>query len=81
MAPEGGSAYFTVVRGQEGRIKLTANLSHQPLVAPLPKGTTVGELTVMLGDKPLSSVPIVTQTDVKVGGYIHEFVDSIRMKL
>jgi len=81
VAPEGGSAYFTVVRGQEGRIKLTANLSHQPLVAPLPKGTTVGELTVMLGDKPLSSVPIVTQTDVRVGGYIHEFVDSIRMKL
>ena len=71
IAPRAGQPYFTVVRGQEGRIKLTANLSHQPLVAPLPKGTTVGELTVMLGDKPLSSVPIVTQAEVKAGGYIH----------
>jgi serine-type D-Ala-D-Ala carboxypeptidase (penicillin-binding protein 5/6) len=81
VAPEGGAAYFTVVRGQEGRIKLTASLAHQPLVAPLPKGATVGQLTVMLGNKPLSSVPIVTQTDVKAGGYIHEFMDSIRMRL
>ena len=81
IAPAGGAAYFTVVRGQEGRIKLTANLAHAPLVAPLPKGTTVGELTVMLGAKPLSSVPIVTQSEVKAGGIFHNLADSIRMKL
>ena len=81
IAPAGGAAYFTVVRGQEGRIKLTANLAHQPLVAPVPKGTTVGELTVMLADKPLSSVPIVTQSEVRAGGFLHNLADSIRMKL
>jgi D-alanyl-D-alanine carboxypeptidase (penicillin-binding protein 5/6) len=81
IAPEGGKAYFTVVRGQEGRVKLSATLSQQPLVAPVPKGTAVGELSVMLGDKPLSSQPIVTQSEVKAGGYIHNLVDAIRMKL
>lgn len=81
VAPAGGAAYFTVVRGQEGRIKLTARLAQQPLVAPLPKGTTVGELTVMLGDKPLSSVPIVTQADVEAGSFLHNLADAIRLKL
>lgn len=81
IAPEGGDAYFTVMRGQEGRVKLTATLSRQPLVAPLPKGATVGELTVMLGSKPLSSMPIVTQSEVKSGGYLHNLADAIRMKL
>jgi serine-type D-Ala-D-Ala carboxypeptidase (penicillin-binding protein 5/6) len=81
VAPQGGVAYFTVLRGQEGRIKLTAKLASQPLVAPLPKDTPVGELTVMLGDKPLSSVPIVTQTGVKAGSYLHNLADAIRLKL
>jgi D-alanyl-D-alanine carboxypeptidase (penicillin-binding protein 5/6) len=81
IAPEGGKAYFTVVRGQEGRVKLSATFSQQPLVAPVPKGTAVGELSVMLGDKPLSSQPIVTQSEVKAGGYIHNLMDAIRMKL
>jgi len=35
----------------------------------------------MLADKPLSSVPIVTQSEVKVGGFLHNLADSIRMKL
>jgi len=81
IAPAGGAAYFTVLRGREGRVKLTAEISKKPLVAPLAKGTTVGQLTVMLGDKPLSSVSIVTQTEVKPGGLIHRLMDSIRMKI
>jgi D-alanyl-D-alanine carboxypeptidase (penicillin-binding protein 5/6) len=81
ITPAGGAAYFTVLRGQEGRVKLSAEISKKPLVAPLAKGTTVGQLTVMLGAKPLSSVPIVTQTEVKPGGLIHRLMDSIRMKI
>ena len=81
LTPEGGKAYFTVVRSQEGRVKLSATLSQQPLVAPLPKDTPVGELSMTLGDKPLSSQPIVTQSEVKAGGYVHNLVDAIRMKL
>jgi D-alanyl-D-alanine carboxypeptidase (penicillin-binding protein 5/6) len=81
IAPQGGSAYFTVLRGQEGKVKLTADIPKTPLVAPLPKGSTVGQLTVMLGAKPLSSVPIVTQSEVKPGGFLHRIIDAIRMKL
>jgi D-alanyl-D-alanine carboxypeptidase (penicillin-binding protein 5/6) len=81
IAPSGGDAYFTVVRGSESRIKLVAQLSQQLLVAPLPKGTVVGQLTVMLKDKPQSSFPIVTQAAVAPGGFFHGLADSIRMKL
>jgi len=35
----------------------------------------------MLGDKPLSSVPLVTQTEVKEGGLIHRLMDKLRMKI
>ena len=81
IAPAGGAAYFTVLRGQEGKVKLTADIPKKPLVAPLAKGATVGQLTVMLGSKPLSSVPIVTLKEVKEGGLIHRLMDSIRMKI
>ena len=81
IAPAGGAAYFTVLRGQEGKVKLTADIPKKLLVAPIPQGTTVGQISVMLGAKPLSSVPIVTSTEVKPGGVIHRMIDSIRMKL
>ena len=81
IAPAGGSAYFTVLRGQEGRVKLTADIPKTLLIAPLPKGATVGQLAVMLGNKPLSSVAIVTQAEVKPGGIIHRLMDALRMKL
>ncbi|HZP45401.1 MAG TPA: D-alanyl-D-alanine carboxypeptidase family protein [Candidatus Binataceae bacterium] len=81
IAPAGGDAYFTVVRGQEGRIKLTAEMNKTPLVAPVAQGTTVGQLTVMLGDKPLSSQPIVTQAAVKPGSYLHQWMDALRLRL
>ncbi|HLW71598.1 MAG TPA: D-alanyl-D-alanine carboxypeptidase family protein [Candidatus Binataceae bacterium] len=81
IAPAGGDAYFTVVRGSEGRIKLATTLSQQLLVAPLPKGAEVGRLTILIRDKPVSSVPIVTQAAVAAGGVLHRLADSIRMRL
>jgi len=81
IAPKGGDAYFTVIRGKETRIKLAADLPQKWVVAPLPKGSTVGQLTVMNGDKPESSVPIVTLADVKEGGLIHRLADSIRLRM
>ncbi|MGH7988064.1 MAG: D-alanyl-D-alanine carboxypeptidase family protein, partial [Candidatus Binataceae bacterium] len=38
VAPQGGKSYFTVDQGQQGRLKLIANMSSTPLVAPLAKG-------------------------------------------
>jgi len=81
IAPAGGDAYFTVVRGSEGRIKLATELSQQLLVAPIPNGAEVGRLTILIRGKPISSVPIVTQTAVGSGGLLHRLADSIRMRL
>jgi D-alanyl-D-alanine carboxypeptidase len=65
----------------ERRLELVADLTNKPLVAPLPKGTNVGQLTVMIGGKSASSVPIVTLTAVNQGNWLHRAIDSIRMKL
>jgi serine-type D-Ala-D-Ala carboxypeptidase (penicillin-binding protein 5/6) len=81
IAPEGGSSYFTVDQGLEGKLKLVPALSDKPLVAPLPKGTNVGQLTVMIAGKAASTVPVVTQVAVNRGGWFHNAIDSISMKL
>jgi D-alanyl-D-alanine carboxypeptidase (penicillin-binding protein 5/6) len=81
IAPEGGSSYFTVDQGMERKLKLVPELTDKPLVAPLPKGATVGQLTVMIAGKTASSVPIVTQVAVNQGGWLHRKIDSIRMRL
>jgi D-alanyl-D-alanine carboxypeptidase (penicillin-binding protein 5/6) len=81
IAPEGGSSYFTVDQGMERKLKLVPELTGKTLVAPLPKGTTVGQLTVLIAGKPASSVPIVTQRAVGEGGWLHRAIDSLRMKI
>lgn len=81
IAPEGGSSYFTVDQGLERRLKLVPVLTDKALLAPLPKGATVGQLTVEIAGKPASSVPIVTLVAVNQGGWLHRAIDSIRMKL
>lgn len=81
IAPAGGNAYFTVNKGMENKVLLVASVSQKPLIAPLAKGAAVGQLTVMIGGKPESSVPIVTQQAVGEGGIVHRWIDSARMKL
>ena len=81
IAPEGGSSYFTVDQGMERKLTLAPELGGKPLVAPLQKGTVVGQLTVIIAGKSVSSVPIVTQMAVNQGNWFHRALDSIRMKL
>ncbi len=81
IAPAGGTPYFTVLQGQEHRVKLAAALQSKPLVAPVPKGAAVGELAVTIAGKPVSSAPMITQVEVKPGGLIHNAIDSIRLRL
>jgi D-alanyl-D-alanine carboxypeptidase (penicillin-binding protein 5/6) len=81
IAPAGGESYFTVDKGKEGKVTLTADIPQKWLVAPLSKGTQVGQLTVMIDGKPGSSVPIVTQTAVGAGGFFHRMADAVRLKL
>lgn len=81
IAPEGGESYFTVDKGKENKVSLVADLPKKPLIAPLAKGTNVGQLTVMIDGKPGSSVLIVTQAEIGQGGWFHRMADSIRLKL
>jgi serine-type D-Ala-D-Ala carboxypeptidase (penicillin-binding protein 5/6) len=81
IAPAGGSAYFTVDKGLENKVTLFPEIPKKSLVAPVAQGATVGQLTVMINGKPLSSAPIVTQAAVKPGGFIHRMMDALRLKL
>ena len=81
IAPASSTPFFTVGRGDETRMTLAATLPSKPLVAPLAKGTQIGELTVTIAGKPISSVPLLTQTEVKEGGLFHRLADTIRLKL
>jgi D-alanyl-D-alanine carboxypeptidase (penicillin-binding protein 5/6) len=81
IAPAGGKPYFTVSRGDENKVTLTATIPVRWLVAPVTKGTEVGTLSVTIAGKPISSVPLVTQADVPEGGLLHRIADSIRLKL
>ncbi|MGA2410975.1 MAG: D-alanyl-D-alanine carboxypeptidase family protein [Candidatus Binataceae bacterium] len=81
IAPVGGTPYFTVGQGQENKVALTASLDQKPLIAPIKKGTKVGELAVTIGGQPMSTVALVTQMDVNRGGYIRQAIDAIRLRL
>jgi len=81
VAPLGGRAYFTVDKGLENKVTLRAELSKSPLIAPVVRGASVGQLTVMIAGKPQSSAPIVTQVAIRRGGFFHNIADSIRMRL
>jgi D-alanyl-D-alanine carboxypeptidase (penicillin-binding protein 5/6) len=81
IAPAGGTPYFTVGRGDENKVTLAATLPSKPLIAPIAKGTQIGVLSVTIAGKPISSVALVTQAEVKEGGFFHRMADSIRLKL
>jgi D-alanyl-D-alanine carboxypeptidase (penicillin-binding protein 5/6) len=81
IGPQGGTPYFTVGRGDETKVTLTATLPNKWVVAPIAKGTQVGNLSVTIAGKPISSVALVTQAEVKEGGIVHRMMDSIRLKL
>jgi D-alanyl-D-alanine carboxypeptidase (penicillin-binding protein 5/6) len=81
IAPEGGASYFTVDQGLERKFKLVPALTNRLLVAPLPKGTNVGQLTIEIAGKPISSVPVITLVAVRQGSWWHRAIDSVRMRL
>jgi D-alanyl-D-alanine carboxypeptidase (penicillin-binding protein 5/6) len=81
IAPAGGTPYFTVGQGDENKVALTASLTQKALIAPLKKGTKVGELAVTIVGKPVSTVALVTQRDVQEGGMVHRAIDAVRLRL
>ena len=72
--------YATISRGQAGTLKTAANLSHEPLIAPLPANQPVGEFTVTdARGTVIARAPLVPFTDVTLGGWWTRLIDTIRL--
>lgn len=70
----------TVYRGDERKVSLGGTLKVQYLVAPVAKGAEVGELALMVGGKPETSIPLVTQDAVAPGGLTRRLFDRLRLR-
>jgi D-alanyl-D-alanine carboxypeptidase (penicillin-binding protein 5/6) len=73
--------YVTVPRGAAADLKTTALLTAQPLIAPIPAGKVVGELTVTEGGQVIDRAPLVTLEPVPEGGFLTRTVDGVRLWL
>lgn len=72
--------YATVARGQAATVTTRALLSHEPLVAPLAAGQSVGELTVTDGSgAAIARVPLVALAAVPQGGLWARAWDSVAL--
>jgi serine-type D-Ala-D-Ala carboxypeptidase (penicillin-binding protein 5/6) len=65
-----------VPRGQAGGI-VTAATVQRRLIAPLTTSTAVGELQVVVGGKPVASVPLYPIADVPEGGLWSRLSDTV----
>jgi D-alanyl-D-alanine carboxypeptidase (penicillin-binding protein 5/6) len=72
--------YATVARGQVATVKTRAQLSREPLIAPLTAGQNVGELTVADGrGEVIERVPLVALSAVPQGGLWTRAWDSVSL--
>ncbi len=69
----------TVYQGEESKVSLQATLKSGYLVAPVDKGTNVGELTLLFDGKPQETIAVQTAAAVGAGGLLHRFVDRVLM--
>jgi D-alanyl-D-alanine carboxypeptidase (penicillin-binding protein 5/6) len=68
----------TVPRGQ-GIAVTTRTLLRRPLIAPLPAGTSVGELQVDIGGKTVARAALYPVTPVPAGGWWRRLVDTVSL--
>jgi serine-type D-Ala-D-Ala carboxypeptidase (penicillin-binding protein 5/6) len=72
--------YATVGRGQAAALITSAHLNHEPLIAPLAAGQTVGELTVAdAGGDVIERAPLVPLAAVPQGGLWTRALDSVAL--
>lgn len=67
-----------VPRGQAGAIQ-TSLTRHDPLLAPLAQGQTVGTLTIKVGTQVWQNVPLQTLEAVPSAGWLGRVWDAIRL--
>jgi len=77
IAPE-SPACVTVARGDDAKIILVSSIQSKYLIAPIAKGTPVGELTLMLRGTPEATIPLVTQSAVDEAGFFKRLTDRVR---
>jgi D-alanyl-D-alanine carboxypeptidase (penicillin-binding protein 5/6) len=70
--------WVTVGRGAAAGLKTNATFKG-PLVAPIAKGQTLGELTVMDGKDVVARVPLIANEAVPEGGWWTRMVDGIAL--
>jgi D-alanyl-D-alanine carboxypeptidase (penicillin-binding protein 5/6) len=72
--------YATVGRGAAGALRTSARLSSEPLLAPLPAGKAVGELTVAdASGEVIARVPLVSLAAVPQGSLWTRLTDSVAL--
>jgi serine-type D-Ala-D-Ala carboxypeptidase (penicillin-binding protein 5/6) len=67
---------ITIPRGAYERMKATMNVP-KPLLAPLTKGQSVGNLVVTLDDKTILETPLVALEDYPEGGFFKRLSDAV----
>jgi len=70
--------YVTLQHGQYQNIHAQISL-RKTLVAPIEKGNTYGTLNILLGQKVITSTPLVALSDDPVGSWWTRFADSISL--
>jgi serine-type D-Ala-D-Ala carboxypeptidase (penicillin-binding protein 5/6) len=70
--------WVTVGRGSVPGLKTSATVK-EPLVAPITKGQTLGEITVSDGKDVIARVPLIAQAAVPEGGWWTRMVDGIAL--
>jgi len=69
--------YITIPRGQYKNLKITTTI--QPSIkAPIKKGQTLGELTVMLGNEVVAKQPLVSLDKVEEGSFFKKLIDQLK---
>ncbi len=72
--------YVTLPRGQAGSFRSDAHVAHEPLIAPLPANSPVGELTVSDGSGAvIARAPLVSLAPVPEGGLWTRATDDVRL--
>ncbi len=70
--------YVTVARGQYEQLQASTTIT-SPLLAPVPVGHTVGQLTVALGDRTLAEQELIALSDVARGSLLSRAMDTVRL--
>lgn len=73
--------WVTVVRGEQGDLRVAYRAKAKYVVAPVRKGEQVGEAIVTLKGKELASVPVVAQANIGPGSLIKRMADSVQLML